>query len=136
MHAAVLNRTPPGADREVVFLVNGELAGRVLVPPPLRRCKLSLAVQPYMGGVALLCDSKAAAPESDSRSKKEFQQTKQGQVTGCRKFLQPFGPGSVQVGAKRSRMIREWEALFRQGQGGRFRPKQGTEYWRRCRPEC
>ena len=32
-----------------------------------------------------------------------------------------------QVGAKRSRMIREWEALFRQGQGGRFRPKQGTE---------
>ena len=64
---AVLNHTS-GADPEVVFLVNGELAGRVLVPPPLRRCKLSLAVQPYMGGVALLCERRDAAPESDSRS--------------------------------------------------------------------
>ena len=40
--------------REVVFEVNGEEVGVVLVPRSWGGVTLVLAVQPYMGGVALL----------------------------------------------------------------------------------
>ena len=37
---------------------------------------------------------KRKGTEKKSQRKKKYQQTKEGQVTGCRKFLQPFGPSS------------------------------------------
>jgi len=43
-----------GKHREVVFRVNDQEVGIVRVPSHFADCALSLAVQPYMNGVALL----------------------------------------------------------------------------------